>query len=81
MLFSKNSLEQSLTKSGFKPIALWCYGMDTIELFKHVKTHKKISSKIKINKLFKNINELQKIFDSLLRGDEFLIIAKKIQDK
>jgi len=55
--------------------------MDTIELFKHVKTHKKISSKIKINKLFKNINELQKIFDSLLRGDEFLIIAKKIQDK
>jgi len=81
MLFSKDSLEYSLTKSGFRPIALWCYGMDTIELFKHIKTHKKIFSKIKINELFKNINELQKIFDSLLRGDEFLIIAKKIQGK
>ena len=81
MLFSKDSLEYSLTKSGFKPIALWCYGMDAIELFKHIKTHNKIFSNPKINELFKNINELQKIFDSLLRGDEFLIIAKKIQEK
>ena len=81
MLFSKDSLEYSLTKSGFKPIALWCYGMDAIELLKHIKTYNEIFSNSKINELFKNINELQKLFDSLLRGDEFLIIAKKIQEK
>jgi len=78
MLFSKNSLEYSLKKSGFKPLALWCYGMDTIELFKYMKTHEKIFTNLERKELSKNINNLQKAFDSLLKGDEFLIIAKKI---
>ena len=78
MLFTKESLEYGLIKTGFKPIALWCFGMDTIELLKKMKRDKENFSKNDFQEILSNINRIQKNFDRIFKGDELLIIAKKI---
>lgn len=81
MVFTKKSAEYMLKKNGFQPIAIWYWGMDTIELLKYM-THldKNFAKSELFEELSKKTNEIQYIFDSSKRSDEFLIIGKKVKN-
>ena len=79
MLFTLKSLEYALKKSGFKPVAVWLWGMDVIELLKYIDTLDGNFINSQLGEfLIKKANEIQKIFDQEKLGDDFLMIAKKI---
>ena len=70
-----------LKKNGFEPIAIWYWGMDAIELLKYMKfTDKNFEKSELLEELTNKINEIQYVFDSSKRSDEFLIIGKKIKN-
>ena len=81
MVFTKKSAEYMLKKNGFEPIAIWYWGMDAIELLKYMKfTDKNFEKSELLEELTNKINEIQYVFDSSKRSDEFLIIGKKIKN-
>lgn len=80
MLFTLNSAKYLLKKSGFRPIAVWFWGMDMIEILKYFNScDKKFANSILKNILVKNLNSFQQILDQSQLSDEFLIIGKKIK--
>ena len=80
MLFTLNSAKYLLKKSGFKPIAVWFWGMDMIEILKFMNSHdKNFSNSILKNILIENLNSFQLSLDKSQLSDEFLIIGKKIK--
>jgi len=79
MLFTIKSLEFALKKNGFKPIAVWMWGMDMIEFLKYINNLDKDFLTSKLGKfLISKTNEFQKIFDQEKLGDDFLMVAKKL---
>lgn len=79
MLFTLQSLKFALKKSGFIPISVWLWGMDTIELFKYISNSDKNFRNSQLGKtLISKVNEIQKIFDQEKLGDEILMVAKKL---
>jgi len=81
MIFTLKSAKQILKNHGFEPIAVWFWGMDVIELFKHVIRKARGPSKLVLGDLPPEIlNALQLVFDGAKMSDEFLIIGKKIKN-
>ena len=81
MMFTMKSAQYTLEKNGFKPIAVWIYGMDMIEFLKHVSQKDKDFAKSELSNLFaKKLNALQLIFDKDEMGDQFLILGKKVKN-
>jgi len=79
MLFTLHSLEFALKRSGFKPVAVWLWGMDVIELLKYISNlDKNFPNSQLCEFLISKANEIQKVFDQERLGDDFLMIAKKI---
>jgi len=78
MLFTENSMNYALRKTGFEPIAYWYYGMDMIELLKFIS---KKDENIKNSKLFSSlidmVNKFQKTIDEEKLSDFFLVIGRK----
>ena len=80
MMFTLESAKYILRKTGFRPIAVWCYGMDVIELMKYLARKDNRFKNSELNdSLSQNLNELQYVFDKEMKGDEFLIIGKRIR--
>jgi len=80
MLFSLKSLKYALKKTGFKPIAVWFYGMDMIEFLKYMIRFNKKFQQSKVFMFLKdNLNNFQKIIDEQQKSDFFLVVAKKIK--
>jgi len=78
MLFTLQSLEYALKKSGFKPIAVWIWGMDVIELLKYINSLDENFLNSQLGKfIISKANEIQNIFDQEKLGDDFLMIARK----
>lgn len=81
MVFTKKSAEYMLKKNGFQPIAMWYWGMDAIELLKYmIRLDKNFVKSELLEELSKKVNEIQYIFDSSNRSDEFLIIGRKVKN-
>lgn len=81
MLYTVKSAKYILEKNGFKPIAIWFYGMDMIEFLKHVSRQDKYFAKSDLSDLLaKKVNKLQSVFDEDEMGDQFLILGKKIKN-
>lgn len=81
MLYTVKSAKYILEKNGFKPIAIWFYGMDMIEFLKHVSRQDKYFAESELsNLLIKKLNKMQLSFDEDEMGDQFLIIGKKIKN-
>ena len=79
MLFTLHSLEFALKRSGFKPVAVWLWGMDVIELLKYISNLDKNFPHSQLCEfLISKANKIQKVFDQERSGDDFLMIAKKI---
>lgn len=78
MMFTKKSMETALAKTGFRPIAIWYWGMDMIEFLKFLIQKQKSFDKTHVKTLIDFADDFQKIFDQHEKSDEFLIIAKKI---
>ena len=80
MMFTESSMIYALKKTGFRPIAIWYYGMDMIELIKYFsRTEKNFKNSKLINVLLKNINKIQYIIDKERRADFFYVIGRKIK--
>lgn len=78
MLFTLQSLEYAFKNSGFKPIAMWVWGMDVIELLKYINSLDKNFLNSQLGKfIISKANEIQNIFDQEKLGDDFLMIARK----
>jgi len=79
MIFTENSLNWALEKTGFEPIAMWYFGMDIYELFNHLLL---LDSRVHDTELFKtlykNMNELQYVLDRQQLSDLLFCVAKKI---
>ena len=80
MVFTLESAKYCLQKTGFKPIAVWDFGMDTIELLKYMRRKDKKFANSKIYEILcKKVNEIQRIFDEATMGDCLLIMGKKVK--
>ncbi len=76
--YSLKSLKFALNKTGFEPIGVWFFGMDTIELIRFIRTSNKKFENSEIDKILcSKINELQHVFDQAHLGDQILIIGRK----
>ena len=81
MIYTIKSAQYILEKNGFKSIAVWFYGMDIIEFFKHVSRQDKDFAKSELSDILaKKLNALQSVFDKDKMGDQFLILGKKIKN-
>ena len=81
MMYTIKSAQYILEKNGFKPIAVWFYGMDMIEFFKHISRKDKDFAKSELSDLLiKKLNALQGIFDEDGMGDQFLILGGKVKN-
>ena len=81
MIFTLDSAKYILEKNGFELIAVWFLGMDVIELLKYIARLDKTFEKSEVcEALIKKLNKLQFTLDKEGLGDEFLIIAKKINN-
>lgn len=79
MIFTEQSLFWSLEKTGFKPVAMWYFGMDIYELFNHfILLDERIQNSELFTTLYKNLNELQFVFDRQKLSDLLFCVAKKI---
>ena len=79
MIFTEQSLFLALEKTGFKPIALWFFGMDVYELFNHfLLLDERVQGSELFTELYKNLNELQFVFDRQKLSDLLFCIAQKI---
>lgn len=82
MMFTQKSLTFAFNKIGFKPISIWWWGMDVIELLKYINKNNKNFANSKLQKtLIKNLNQIQHVFDRNCLGDEFMMLGKKIIKK
>jgi 2-polyprenyl-3-methyl-5-hydroxy-6-metoxy-1,4-benzoquinol methylase len=79
MLFTEKSLTYALNKSGFEPIALWYFGMDTIELFNHLGQNRIFKDFFAEKDLTSLINSMQRSIDTQKLSDGMLMIARKIR--
>ena len=80
MMFTERSMIYALKKTGFKPIAIWYYGMDMIELLKYFSRNERNFKNSKLNNiLLRNINQIQYIIDKDKSADFFFVIGKKNQ--
>ena len=80
-LFNLTSFRYAFKKIGFKPLAVWYYGMDMIELLKYLRKKDKNFEKSKLfQSLYKHLNDLQLVFDKAEYSDQLLVIAKKVKD-
>lgn len=77
MLYTKESLTYALNKAGFQPIAMWYYGMDTIELLKFLRQNKTFENSLVEKHLISLVNSIQKSMDEQKLSDMMLIIARK----
>ncbi len=78
MLFTEQSLKFALKKTGFTPIAIWYYGMDIIELMKHLKKKNPMFTKSELcNQLSNYASQFQNIIDKDKKSDFLLMIGKK----
>lgn len=79
MMFSQKSLEYAMKRTGFRPIAIWYWGMDIVEFINYlIKKDKNFENSQMLEVLIKNANEIQNIFDKQKIGDEMLIIGGKV---
>ena len=79
MMFTENSIKYALKKTGFESIAFWYYGMDMIELLKHLSKEKKFKNSNLDNFLQKNLNKIQLIIDKNKNSDFLYVIGRKIK--
>ena len=79
MLFTEQSLTYALNKSGFEPIAMWYFGMDTIELFNYAAQNGIFKNLFVDRGLSSLINSIQKSIDTQKLSDGMLMIARKIK--
>lgn len=80
MMFTMKSAKYILQKTGFKPIAIWFWGMDMIELLKYIRNNdRKFTNSELIDLLSTKLNSLQFVFDNAMMGDQFLIIGRKVK--
>lgn len=80
MIFTIKSATYLLKKTGFKPIAVWFWGNDVIELLKYIKNqNRKFLNSELYDVLCDKLNNIQHIFDEYKMGDEFFIIGRKIK--
>ena len=78
MLFTKESLIYALNKSGFQPIAMWCFGMDTIELLKFLRQNTRTFKNSFLEKILMSlVNSIQLSIDKQKLSDSMLMIAMK----
>lgn len=63
MMFTQKSMELILRKAGLKPLAIWYFGQDVIELSRRFPS------------LLEYANEIQRIIDKNHKSDEFIMIA------
>ena len=76
--FTKESLIYALNKSGFQPIAMWCFGMDTIELLKFLRQNTRTFKNSVLEKILMSlVNSIQLSIDKQKLSDSMLMIAMK----
>lgn len=80
MMFTINSAKYALRKAGFKPLAMWMWGMDIIELLKWINKKEKKFLNSDLNRILcEKLNNLQRVLDEGELGDLFLMIGRKIK--
>jgi 2-polyprenyl-3-methyl-5-hydroxy-6-metoxy-1,4-benzoquinol methylase len=79
MMFTENSMKYALKKTGFESIAFWYYGMDMIELLKHLSKEKNFKNSKLDNFLQKNLNKIQLIIDENKKSDFLYVIGAKMK--
>jgi len=79
MMFTESSMKHALKKTGFEPIAFWYYGLDMIELLKHMSKEKNLKNSKLENFLQKNLNKIQLIIDKNRNSDFIYVIGRKIK--
>ena len=76
--YNLKSLKFALKRTGFDPIGVWYFGMDSIELLRYIRTLSKKFANSEIDKILRSkINEIQQIFDQSHLGDQILIVGRK----
>ena len=78
MLFTKESLTYALNKTGFQPISMWYFGMDSIELFKSLRQNNIFKNLLSEKHLINLVNSIQNSIDKEKLSDAMLMIARKI---
>ncbi len=78
MLFTRNSLETALAKSGFEIDALWFHGLDVYELLNNlILCNQRIQGSHLKSVFMEHMNELQMVFDRAELSDRIVCVARK----
>jgi 2-polyprenyl-3-methyl-5-hydroxy-6-metoxy-1,4-benzoquinol methylase len=77
-LYTLKSLKFALQKAGFKPLSVWNFGMDSIEFMRYLRQNNKKFENSELDFVLRNnLNQIQRIFDDNLMGDQIFMIGKK----
>jgi len=78
MMFTLKSLKYAFHRTGFKPLAVWWWGMDMIEFLKYLdRTNEKFVNSQLRGALIEKLNQLQEVVDHNQLGDEFMMIGRR----
>lgn len=78
-MFTPRSIETVLSKAGFQIEAIWYFGLDFVELLKHLQLRDRKISKTPIYKfLLSHTNEFQQVCDSFEKSDYMVVVAKRL---